>query len=767
MSNERRFFLFVVLMFLWLWGFPYVMKMAGLMPEPKKPPAAVVADKDQEKKVEPEARAKDQAKPEPVKSQDTAKAAKQATETTPKKPDVEVVNESELVLGSDLDHEPGGYRLLVRLQQDGAGIDSVSSSRYDAELENGVALKRPLQLIRHQNYWPISMSMTLNMGAPEVPPVVPASESDEAIIATAREAEDWLNKVLWEVVKDDQGRIRRPATVIDPATQKPVEGQAIVFRTKAPSGVVVTKTFRLGKGIDGLETELKFESPDHPRKVVYTLVGPHGIPIEGEWYTGTFRDLVFGRLNGKAVEPDTKSANEIAKAPDNSIDNTALPLRYSGVENQYFADIMEPYPAPTGADDRWDSRAVAIVHRDEKAPQKSDVAVQIKSRPISVTPEKPVVHTYRIFTGPKTADALRPYGAEELASYRKAGWFGIPGAPYLARYVITPTLKFTYELTERVARFFGGTRGNYGIAIILLTILVRALMFPLGRKQALAAKKMQELQPLLKQLQEKYKDDKEKQTKETFALYKQHGVNPVGGCLPALIQLPIFVGLWQALNTSFSLRHATFLWIRDLAAPDMLYKFPFEVPFLGEWLNLLPFAVVSLMLVQTKLFSPPATSPETEAQQKMMKYMMIFMGVMFYKVPSGLGLYFITSSLWAIGERLLLPKVTHTHTSPSDLSDESVGDEKAPGNRGGGKNGQNGNGPDGRGGKPGPGGNGAQALAKPRGRIGQFWDRILEEARKDPTYRKIADERESGGGGGKGREKEKGDPRPRPKPRRR
>ena len=395
------------------------------------------------------------------------------------------------------------------------------------------------------------------------------------------------------------------------------------------------------------------------------------------------------------------------------------------------------------------------------------MAVQIKSRPISVTPEKPVVHTYRIFTGPKTADALRPYGAEELASYRKAGWFGIPGAPYLARYVITPTLKFTYELTERVARFFGGTRGNYGIAIILLTILVRALMFPLGRKQALAAKKMQELQPLLKQLQEKYKDDKEKQTKETFALYKQHGVNPVGGCLPALIQLPIFVGLWQALNTSFSLRHATFLWIRDLAAPDMLYKFPFEVPFLGEWLNLLPFAVVSLMLVQTKLFSPPATSPETEAQQKMMKYMMIFMGVMFYKVPSGLGLYFITSSLWAIGERLLLPKVTHTHTSPSDLSDESVGDEKAPGNRGGGKNGQNGNGPDGRGGKPGPGGNGAQALAKPRGRIGQFWDRILEEARKDPTYRKIADERESGGGGGKGREKEKGDPRPRPKPRRR
>ena len=226
--------------------------------------------------------------------------------------------------------------------------------------------------------------------------------------------------------------------------------------------------------------------------------------------------------------------------------------------------------------------------------------------------------------------------------------------------LITPTLGFTYQVTERVARFFGGTKGNYGIAIILLTILVRGLMFPLGRKQARSAQKMQSLQPLLKELQDKFKDDKEKLTKETFALYKRHGVNPVSGCLPALIQLPIFVGLWQALNTSFPLRHATFLWIRDLAAPDMLFHLPFEIPFvtyyLGQWFNVLPFIVIGLMLFQTKLFAPPATTPEAEMQQKMMKYMMIFMGVMFYKVPSGLGIYFITSSLWAIGERCSFPR---------------------------------------------------------------------------------------------------------------
>src|SRR5207248_2913870 len=243
------------------------------------------------------------------------------------------------------------------------------------------------------------------------------------------------------------------------------------------------------------------------------------------------------------------------------------------------------------------------------------------------------------------------------ASYRKNQWFGIPFAGWMATTVITPMLDFMYNVTAWVSKRFGGSVGNYGVAIILLTLTVRLIMFPIGRKQAMAAKKMQDLQPLLKEIQEKYKDDKEQQTRETWALYKRHGVNPVGGCLPALIQLPIFVGLWQALNNSVHLRHASFLYIENLAAPDMLFKFPFELPligsFLGPYFNLLPFLVVALMLVQTKLFSPPATTPEAEAQQKMMKYMMVFMAFMFYKVPSGLGIYFITSSLWQICERLL------------------------------------------------------------------------------------------------------------------
>src|SRR6185312_4949215 len=153
-------------------------------------------------------------------------------------------------------------------------------------------------------------------------------------------------------------------------------------------------------------------------------------------------------------------------------------------------------------------------------------------------------------------------------------------------------------------------------------------------------------------------------------------------------------------------------------------KFPWPggLPFLGDYFNLLPFLVVALMLVQTKLFSPPATTPEAEAQQKMMKYMMIFMAFMFYKVPSGLGLYFITSSLWQISERLLLPKVTHS-TPGVDGAGDGGGAGAGPG--GGGR----------RGG-PGPGpGNGAPV--KPKGRLAQFWGKVLEEASKNPTYRNL------------------------------
>lgn len=126
------------------------------------------------------------------------------------------------------------------------------------------------------------------------------------------------------------------------------------------------------------------------------------------------------------------------------------------------------------------------------------------------------------------------------------------------------------------------------------------------------------------------------------------------GCLPMLLQLPIFIGLYQALYVSVDLRMAEFLWINNLAAPDRLFQMPFSLPFLGNDFNLLPMLTVALFVMQQKMFAPPPANEEQALQQKMMGYMMIFIGVMFYRVPAGLCIYFIASSLWAICERKIL-----------------------------------------------------------------------------------------------------------------
>jgi YidC/Oxa1 family membrane protein insertase len=722
MSNEKRQILCILLIFVWV----MVASRWLMQPAPAKKPAVPAALQKGDRKAEAGLQAKSQgagqegAKP----AAGAEQVAKQPAMRADTKPAPVLIDPGQLVLGSAADKSSDGYRLEVRLEQKGAGVESVYLSRYDAEFEGRRNRHLPLELIRRNPEVPPSLALTLSPDPSEYAATVARAEAAAGEVEMpATPPEDLLNKVIWEVELHN-GKPVREITGEDSDTHKAIEGQEVVFKTTAANGLQVTKTFRLWKNVDGLELMLHFDSPDKDRVFSYNLMGPQGLPIEGEWYTGTFREVFFGTKDGRGnIAVQSHTASEIVKATEKPFESTTLPLRFAGVENQYFASFLAPYPVPMTDSERLDRETTAVlVHKDPAAPQKADVTVRLSSKTIRVGPNVPEVHTYRIFAGPKTAEALAPYNAVTLATYRK-GY--IPGASLVAHYFITPTLSMTYKVTEWVSRLLGFNRGNWGVAIILLTLLVKLLMFPLGRKQALMAQRSQQLQPLLKQIQEKYKDDKEKSTRETLALMNKHGVNPVSGCIPALIQLPIFVGLWQALNSSVPLRHAPFLWIKDLAAPDMLFQFPFEIPWLGwKWFNLLPFLVVGLMLFQTKLFAPPATTPEAEMQQKTMKFMMVVMAVMFYKVPSGLGIYFITSSLWSIGERLLLPKITHASLTPAGEGSAEAGKDAATK------------------GKSGPGGNGPAPAKKPPGAFSQFMERILEEARKDPTYRKMVEQRE-------------------------
>ncbi len=202
-----------------------------------------------------------------------------------------------------------------------------------------------------------------------------------------------------------------------------------------------------------------------------------------------------------------------------------------------------------------------------------------------------------------------------------------------------------------VLNFFNSIIPNYGVAIILLTILVRLLFWPLTHKSTVGMKRMQEIQPLMKEIQAKYKDNPQRLQQETWALYRDKKVNPMSSCLPMLIQIPVFIALFNVLRSAVELRYAPFLWIGDLSEPEALFASWF--PFGG--LNLLPI----LMAVSTGLQSAFTPSAGDRNQQRMMMvFMPVMMLVMFYSFPSALSLYWFLSNLFSIVQMWLIRRQT-------------------------------------------------------------------------------------------------------------
>src|SRR5688572_14393389 len=338
----------------------------------------------------------------------------------------------------------------------------------------------------------------------------------------------------------------------------------------------------------------------------------------------------------------------------------ATPLEYAGVDTQFFASVVLPQPIAPDQPIKFKSAAAVAVQDVNAIPKTSlrtaDVTFRMTTSPAMIQPGDVLKHDYRVFFGPKDPVILRQYGLGQLIEY---GWkiFAYPAI------LLLWTLNGLYQLTAMVGI------PNYGIAIILLTVIVRTCMIPISLKQARSAAKMQELAPEIQKIKDKFPDDPMKQHAAVQELYKKHDFNMFAGCLPVFIQLPIFIGLYRCLSVDIDLRDAALIpgidWASNLAGPDKLFYWKDWVfsligheadGWLGPFFNVFPLITVALFLVQQKMFTPPATDEQTRMQQQMMTYMTVFMGVMFYKVPAGLCIYFITSSLWGIAERKLLPK---------------------------------------------------------------------------------------------------------------
>jgi YidC/Oxa1 family membrane protein insertase len=401
--------------------------------------------------------------------------------------------------------------------------------------------------------------------------------------------------------------------------------------------------------------------------------GINGVTLESWWYAPKIspyffraagaRDIVYNTLyaghNLRTCYTIYDFARRNPTAPDELVFGSTEPVdrrsvKYIGVDGYYFSTAFMPHPdAPESlknlsqAGTTLVGDAAKIGKSQEKA---ANVSFWLDTQLRTIEPGTATTEKIRIFIGPKQPELLDQLG---LSSVIEFGWFWWVAKP------LSWLLHFFYAIV-----------GNYGIAIVLLTFLVRSSLFPIGRQAALNAQRMQELAPELKRITEQYKDDYEKRAKATQEFYAKNNFRPWAGCLPLFLQLPIFIGLYRCLSVDIELRQQPLLpgisWCSNLAGPDMLWYWGSIMPnfiagrgegWFGPYFNILPCISVCLFIVQQKIMMPKATDEQTQMQQNMMMYMTVFMGLLFFKVPAGLCLYFITSSIWSLIERKLVKRL--------------------------------------------------------------------------------------------------------------
>ncbi len=305
---------------------------------------------------------------------------------------------------------------------------------------------------------------------------------------------------------------------------------------------------------------------------------------------------------------------------------------WTGFRDKYYCAIIKP---------KYETSGYAI---QVKNPEHANIIVI----PKDIGDREKYSFSSLIYIGPESLDILKQIDPDftKIKRYYKWGLFDIMG-----------------KIVNRIIHSLHKLIPNWGICIIIMSILVYSITYPITLKNMISMRKMQALQPQMTALKEKYKNNPQKLNIEIIELYKKNNINPMAGCLPMFLQMPIFLGLLQALWRDVAFKNASFLWIKDLTAPDRFFIMPFSLPFIGNEINILPIIMMFLMFFQQKISSVNMTNidPEQEAQQKMMRILMpIFFGGIFYKFASGLTLYWTTNNLLSCFTQWKIAKVRNT-----------------------------------------------------------------------------------------------------------
>ncbi|HXV18492.1 MAG TPA: membrane protein insertase YidC [Candidatus Omnitrophota bacterium] len=382
-----------------------------------------------------------------------------------------------------------------------------------------------------------------------------------------------------------------------------------VLSTGSANGLEVSKSVLWSRsGYDGkfsLSIKNTSGEPLDLRCQIYAGSSIHPLQsIDGQYIEANFGRRFDGKTEIKHIK-ETKSG-KIVESPWN-VDWVAL-------KDRHFAAILKPGPG------------AIFTGRAEGLGQNLSAA-SLVSGAIRLGPGQVWTQEFTAYIGPTELARLEPLGLGDIVNFGKLDWIG-------------KLLVGAMELLHTIFR-------NYGVAIIMLTTLINILLFPLTRLSYMSMKRMQLIQPHMNKLREQHKKTPEKLNKEMMELYKKHKVNPFGGCLPMILQMPVFIALYVALSKAVILRNSSFLWVTDLSSPDRV-SLPFSLPFLGNSLHVLPLIMIAGMVLQQKIsqVKVEGQDPAIEMQQKMMAIMMpIVFGFIFYTMPAGLVLYWLTNTI--------------------------------------------------------------------------------------------------------------------------
>lgn len=391
--------------------------------------------------------------------------------------------------------------------------------------------------------------------------------------------------------------------------------QTITFFTRTASDILIEKKFTFfpdsykidllvllnnlsGQPLEG-GVEVLLANPPPDGKGGYSFEGP------------------FAHIAGSLEEINIADIPEKSVLPGN--------VAWAGLTGQYFMTAIVPQNPVESSVRLGLNQANNLV----------EVRVVQPSR--IMAPDSTQPYSYCLFLGPKRISDLAHCG-EKLEKAVDFGFFDI---------IAKPSLWLMNQIYRAIP--------NYGVAIILLTMLIKLIFWPLGSKSYKAMAEMKKLQPLMADIRKKYKDDKKKMNEEVMNLYRTYKVNPMSGCLPMLVQIPVFIAFYQMLYESIELRHAPFwLWINDLSAPDRLFQFDITIPLMYPpyGIPVLTIIMGATMLLQQKL-SPPPGDP---MQARIMMMMPVVFTFIFINFPSGLVLYWLINNILSIAQQYYITK---------------------------------------------------------------------------------------------------------------